>query len=124
MIICEDLFRRENIKEVRELAKEYYIGNLANTAVFNKDAGTIYFSSKGYKKPISFSGGIRKVILFPYLKEIIEGTKLIKTKKDKKEQRNIFILYIVLLNREKIIVRINLKKDNRGIIYYDHFICQ
>jgi hypothetical protein len=128
MIECKNIFECENSKELRGLAKEYYVNNIAKTTVFNKDIGTIYFPSKGYKKPVSFSGDVRKLILFPYIKEIMKNAKLVKTERDRKKQPNIFIWYIieseVLLDEKIILVRINLKKDNRGNIYYDHFICE
>ncbi|MDR0675814.1 MAG: DUF2213 domain-containing protein [Elusimicrobiota bacterium] len=125
-ITGKELGEYKDIKELREKAIEYYKDNLAGKKVKNETLGEINFSEKGFKKPISFSADEKKLLLFPYLQEIIINSKVIKEEKEKYNRDNIE-KWFLLENKIKIKdkeqnVRINIRQDNNGKLYYDHFI--
>lgn len=111
---------------LRNKAKEYYKRNLAGTKVKNPQLGEIEFSSKGFKKPVSFSADIRKLQLFPALKDIIAKGKLIEEETERYGRTNVTSFYTlrssVKLGDKKINVRVSIRKDNSGKLYYDHVI--
>lgn len=114
------------IQELRKKAKEYYYKYLAGTSVKRSDLGEIYFSHKGYKKPISFSADERKLRLFPYLPEIIEKGELVSEEQERYGRTNVSAFYvikskIIILGKEET-VRVTIRKDNMGKLYYDHVI--
>ncbi|MDR1498840.1 MAG: hypothetical protein LBS34_00945 [Rickettsiales bacterium] len=114
-----------NIKELRQKAEKYYKNNLAGSKVENKELGEIIFSHGGFEKPISFSGDYRKLLLFPYLKEIVASGKVVDDSSDTKgrEKNHWFLLKnSVVLDGKKLDVGINIRQDNNGKFYYDHFI--
>ncbi|MDR1926213.1 MAG: hypothetical protein LBQ13_00790 [Endomicrobium sp.] len=127
MIICEDVFRCEDIGELRDLAREFYIDNLANTEVYNDEVGLIKFSKAGYKKPLSFSGDIRKIKLFAVLKELVKEGKIFNREVDRYKREKTEWLYLktsVILYDIKLEIIIDIRKDCNGILYYDHVIYQ
>jgi hypothetical protein len=76
MITCEDIFGREDLKGLRETAKEYYITNLANVEVYNEDVGAIRFTKVGRREFFHYSANRNKIIIIPYLREIVKTAKL------------------------------------------------
>lgn len=113
---------------LRNKAKEYYKNNLAGTKVKNPELGEIEFSSGGFRKPVSLSADIRKLQLFPALKEIIAKGKLIKSEDDRYKRANVDKFYTLLspvtLNGENIKVRVSIRKDSTGKLYYDHVVAK
>lgn len=115
-----------DIKELRQRAIDYYKNNISGTSVEHPELGTIHFSKAGYKKPVSFSADERKLRLFPYLPDIVKGGKVISEEKDKRERSNVsgFIVVekkVIISDREETI-RVNIRKDSNGNLYYDHFV--
>lgn len=114
--------------ELRTAAVDYYKKHLAGTSVKHPELGEILFSQGGYKKPISFSADEHKLKLFPFLPDIIKHGKLIKKEPDRDGRRNINAFYVlcsvVILNKEKVYVRVNIREDNQGNLYYDHVIAK
>ena len=114
--------------ELRAAAVDYYKKHLAGTSVKHPELGEILFSQGGYKKPISFSADERKLKLFPFLPDIIKKGKLIEIEADRDKRRNINAFYVlrsvIALGKEKINVRINIREDNQGNLYYDHVIAK
>ena len=113
---------------LRNKAKEYYKNNLAGTKVKNPELGEIEFSSGGFRKPVSLSADIRKLQLFPALKEIIAKGKLIESEDDRYKRANVDKFYTLLsrvtLNGENIKVRVSIRKDSTGKLYYDHVVAK
>lgn len=114
--------------ELRAAAVDYYKKHLAGTSVKHPELGEILFSQGGYKKPISFSADERKLKLFPFLPDIIKKGELIEIETDRDKRRNINAFYVlrsvIALGKEKINVRINIREDNQGNLYYDHVIAK
>lgn len=111
---------------LRTAAIDYYKKNLAGTAVKHHELGDVMFSQSGYKKPVSFSADERKLRLFPFLPEIIKTGKVIQTEKDRYNRPQVDE-WVVLESKisykgEDTIVRVNLRKDSNGRLYYDHVI--
>lgn len=99
---------------------------MAGTTVEHPKLGKINFSNKGYKKPISFSADERKLRIFPYLPEIIKSGKIISSENDRYSRKNINE-WVVLSSSVKIdnkqeTIRVNVRKDSSGNLYYDHVI--
>lgn len=113
-------------EELREKAKEYYEKHLANTEVEHPKLGKILFTKNGFKKPISFSGDERKLKLFPYLPDIIQNGELANTEKDKRNRNNFENIHTIKsdisLDGKRESVRIIIREDNNGNLYYDHTI--
>ena len=111
---------------LRTAAIDYYKKNLAGTTVKHHELGEIAFSQGGYKKPVSFSADERKLRLFPSLPEIIKTGKVIKTEKDRYNRPQVaewVVLESTISYKGKdTIVRVNLRKDSNGRLYYDHVI--
>lgn len=122
----DELGSYKDIKELREKASKYYEERLANTEVEHPRLGKIIFTKNGYKKPISFSADERKLKLFPYLPQIIKNGVLVKSDKDKQDRPNVFNFYTlktkIIFDDKEEIVRISIRKDNNGKLYYDHAI--
>ncbi len=82
----------------------------------------------GYKKPISFSADERKLKLFPFLPEIIKQSEVIEEDTDERGRRNMkayrVVASTVTLKGEKLRVRVSLREDDNGNLYYDHVIAQ
>lgn len=114
--------------ELRAAAVDYYKKHLAGTTVKHPELGEIIFSQGGYRKPISFSADERKLRLFPFLPEIIKRGKIIETEKDRDKRPNVKSFYVLSANvnignqREK--VRITIRRDDKGNLYYDHVIAK
>lgn len=90
------------------------------------ELGEIKFSSGGHKKPISFSADERKLRLFPFLPEIIKHGNVITTEKDRYNRTQVqdwvVVESVAVLDAKPIKVRVNLRKDASGRLYYDHVI--
>lgn len=114
--------------ELRMAAVDYYKKHLAGTTVKHPELGEIIFSQSGYKKPVSFSADERKLRLFPFLPEMIKQGKLIESEKDRDGRRNISKFYVlrshVKLNGKEVRIRVNVREDNQGNLYYDHVIAK
>ena len=115
-----------DIKELRQKAIDYYEKHLANTEVENPKLGKVLFTKRGYKKPISFSGDERKLLLFPYLPEIIKNGEIVKEEKDYRNRNNFDKIYLlktsVFINKKEETVKVIIREDNNGNLYYDHTI--
>lgn len=99
---------------------------LANTEVDHHKLGKILFTKNGFKKPISFSGDERKLKLFPYLPDIIKNGELLEDNSDKYGRTNVFNFYTlkskINIDGKDEVVRVSVRKDNNGRLYYDHVI--
>ncbi|MDR0571394.1 MAG: hypothetical protein LBG48_00920 [Rickettsiales bacterium] len=126
MITCEDIFNCGDVRELRRVAREYYVNNIANTEVYNEEIGVVKFSKAGYKKPMSFGSDKRKLLVFPYLREIIKMGKIIKIEEERHGRGNIDQWFLleekVNVNEIILTVRVNIREDNSGKLYYDHYI--
>lgn len=115
-----------DIKELRQKVIDYYEKHLANTEVENPKLGKVLFTKRGYKKPISFSGDERKLLLFPYLPEIIKNGEIVKEEKDYRNRNNFDKIYLlktsVFINKKEETVKVIIREDNNGNLYYDHTI--
>ena len=113
-------------EELRDKAREYYEKHLANTEVDHPKLGKILFTKNGFKKPISFSGDERKLKLFPYLPDIIKNGELLEDNSDKYGRTNVFNFYTlkskINIDGKDEVVRVSVRKDNNGRLYYDHVI--
>jgi hypothetical protein len=125
MIVCEDIFKCEDIRELRRLCREYYIDNLADTEVYNEEIGIVKFSKGGYKKPLSLSADVRKLRIFPYLGEIVRTSTLSKIENDRYERLNTEWFCLknnITLDGTVIDIMVNIRKDCNGNLYYDHAV--
>jgi len=131
----DELGEYKDTKELRQKAVDYYKKNLAGTYVNHNKIGKITFTLSGYKKPISFSADKRKLLLFPYLPEIIKNGVIDKEEKDNKGRAD--FSWVILKSKIKLgikeeeekkegkkeeVVRVNIRKDDDGNLYYDHVI--
>ncbi len=131
----DELGEYKDTKELRQKAVDYYKKNLAGTYVNHNKIGKIIFTLSGYKKPISFSADKRKLLLFPYLPEIIKNGVIDKEEKDNKGRAD--FSWVILKSKIKLgikeeeekgegekeeVVRVNIRKDDDGNLYYDHVI--
>lgn len=111
---------------LRAAAVDYYKKNLAGTSVNHPELGEVHFSMSGYKKPVSFSADERKLKLFPFLPEIIKQGEVIESKEDTHHRVNVTDFYTikcpVQINGKEENVRLSVRKDNMGKLYYDHVI--
>lgn len=111
---------------LRTAAVDYYKKNLAGTTVKHHELGEILFSQSGYKKPVSFSADERKLKLFPFLPDIIKNGTVIETDTDKHKRANVSAFYTlkcpVEIDGKTENVRVSIRKDNMGRLYYDHVI--
>lgn len=112
--------------ELRAAAVDYYKKHLAGTSVKHPELGEILFSQGGYKKPISFSADERKLKLFPFLPDVIKNGQVLQTQTDRRERNNVSAFYTlkcpVKIEKNTEIVRITIRKDSNGKLYYDHVI--
>ncbi len=113
-------------EELRAAAVDYYKKNLAGTSVKHPELGEVHFSMGGYKKPISFSADERKLKLFPFLPDIIKQGEVIESKEDTHHRVNVTDFYTIKcpiqINGKEENVRLSIRKDNMGKLYYDHVI--
>jgi hypothetical protein len=125
MIICEDIFKCEDIKELRKLALEYYRERIQGKTIFRRRMGYIRFSKKGIKETISHSNEI-KLKMVCFILDIARTGKIGK-KEEPKHIRNDRIKFFVPITKivvyfcKKIDVEILLFKDENGLAYYDLF---
>lgn len=115
--------------ELRSRAEQYYKKNLVGHTVERKDIGTILFSDGGFSKPISLSADTRKLKVFPYLPQIIQDGELISTAPDRKKRRNVKAFHVIahdvkIGEDEPVRVRVTIREDNNGNLYYDHVIAK
>ncbi|MDE6571185.1 MAG: hypothetical protein K2L95_03135 [Alphaproteobacteria bacterium] len=112
--------------ELRSAAVDYYKKNLAGTTVRHPELGDVQFSMGGYKKPISFSADARKLKLFPYLPDIIKRGTIIEKQDDKRDRQNVNAFYTikcpVQIDDKPENVRLTVRSDSNGRLYYDHVI--
>lgn len=112
--------------ELRSAAVDYYKKNLAGTTVRHPELGDVQFSMGGYKKPISFSADARKLKLFPFLPDIIKRGTIIEKQDDKRDRQNVNAFYTikcpVQIDDKPENVRLTVRSDSNGRLYYDHVI--
>ena len=114
-------------EELRASAAQYYKNNLAGQTVERKDIGTIRFSDGGFEKPKSSSADTRKLKVIPYLPDIIKNGELISSEPDRKGRRNIKAFHVIAhdvqIGKDEP-VRVTIREDNNGNLYYDHVIAK
>ena len=115
-----------SIEELREKASRYYQKELNGKSFENHKLGLIKFSDNAGKKPLSFSGNPEKLRVVPALKEIIKKGEPSKPEPDRYKRPNVKAVYTikanVLLNGKDVSVGVNIREDNNGKLYYDHYI--
>lgn len=111
---------------LRDAAREYYNKHLAGHTVEHHELGEILFSNGGHKKPISFSADERKLRLFPFLPDIIKNGEVVRDENDRYKRTNVQAFYTlkcpVKMGEQTETVRVSIRKDNMGKLYYDHVI--
>ena len=111
---------------MRAWADDYYTNNLASTTIEHPKLGNIIFTNRGFEKPRSFSADPRKLKLVPVLPDIIKNGEVVVTECDRKNRKNIECGYKldtqVVLEKENLTVRVIIRSDNNGNLYYDHYI--
>ena len=111
---------------LRDVARTYYEENLAGHSVKHPELGDVFFSKSGHKKPISFSADERKLRMFPFLPDIIKNGQVMPDDKDRYGRKNVTAFYTlkspVVYDGKTEIVRVTIRKDNMGRLYYDHVI--
>ena len=115
-----------DIKQLRSWADEYYKNNLAGHTTEHPVLGQIIFTQGGFNKPRSFSADPRKLKLVPALPQIIACGHIVSTDCDRKQRKNMDCVYKletnVVLEKQRIKVRVVIRSDNNGRLYYDHQI--
>ena len=122
-----------DIKELRAKAKQYYKEHLQGTSVENPILGTInltdheiQFSRAGLGKMTATSAKEHKLLLVPYLPELIKSAKRVTQEKNVKDKRD--ASYYSYLHAEAIIdgkiqpVTITIFTDVNGNKYYNHIL--
>lgn len=117
----------DDIKVKREKAIAFYKRNLANKSVQCPAlSGNVIFASSRYKKPISSSADIRKLQVFYVLDGLVRKGKIISSEPDRQRRVNVSRVYTlgsyVIINGKKECVRITVRKESNGLLYYDHVI--
>ena len=111
-------------QELRNKAKEYYIKYLADTKCKNEKIGYVLFSHGGYDKPISSSKDERKLKIIPFLPDIISKGTAGDLEPDRKQRKNVKGFYtikkLIKFQGKECSVRVSVKVDNNGRLYYDH----
>jgi hypothetical protein len=128
IIVSEnELGNYESIEELRERAVEYYKNNLQGIFVDNKDIGNIRFSKKGRDEFFYYSAEEDKIKLIPYIKKIIEKSRLKEYRELKHIRKDGIVGFyyldidVVQNNRKKNIETI-IGKDKTGNLFYDLFV--
>jgi hypothetical protein len=88
MIECKDVFKYDDIKELRKLAFEYYKNNLQGKYFLNLQLGKILFSRRGIDKFISSSANRDKLIMVSVLSKIIELGEYVGSEKPTHERKD------------------------------------
>lgn len=119
----------DDIKTKREKVRNFYLKHFAGKTVKNKELGEeVYFSFTGFKKPLSFSADERKLKVFSILDEIVERGKIVFMEEDRYKRPNVGDFVVlkteVVIEGKKESVRVSLRRDNNGTLYYDHVISQ
>jgi hypothetical protein len=98
MITCEDIFNCEDVKELKRLVFEYYMNNeQGKTALlrFIKDIG---LSRKGINEVIHRGNEKTKLMVIPYLRELIETGKIGKWERPKHPRKDRIVGFISIFN--------------------------
>jgi len=115
-----------DLEELRNQAKNYYKENLAGTETKNKKTGrVIKFSNSAFKKVQAFSADERKLRVVPYIKEIIENGDLQQEENRKNKNKNEKWWRIrcdIVYGGKPEAVGVNIREDQNGNLYYDHYI--
>jgi hypothetical protein len=127
ILSCEDIFNCDDIRELREIAKKYYVANLTNTTVENPYVGVIKFNKVGRREFFHYGANKNKIIIVPYLRGIIKTAKLVEfrdlehPRKDKMKGFYYFASKI-LLNNEITTIEIVVSLDeHKNRLFYDIF---
>ena len=115
-----------DIKKLRAWADEYYNNHLAGHTTEHPELGKVIFTRGGFNKPRSFSADPRKLKLVPALPKIIAHGHIVSSDCDRKQRKNMDCVYKLETNLElegkAITVRVVIRSDNNGRLYYDHSI--
>jgi hypothetical protein len=127
MTTLEDIFKCEDIRELRRLACVFYKEKIRGISMTKNNLGAIRFSSKGIREVISHSNDINKLKIIPYLKEIIETGKVGEWEKPKHPRKDRIDGFIPITN-EVVIggmvkkVEVLLAHDDSGLLFYDLYV--
>ena len=123
----------ENLKELRQKAKDFYKQNLRGTSVRNPILGeveltddTITFTNSGLNKMGATSAQEEKILLVRHLPELIEKADKISSKENVKDKRNAsqysYLRSTAEINGNVEDVNITIFTDANGNKYYNHNI--
>jgi hypothetical protein len=114
-----------DIKELRQKAKDYYLKSIAGQTIENKEIGDVIFTKGGVDKPTR-NAYEEKLFLIPHLPEIVKNGKKEGEYPDYANRPNIkrwiVIRCAVIIGDSPKIVRVNIREDNNGNLYYDHTV--
>jgi hypothetical protein len=124
MTVCEDIFRCEDIKELRRLVFEYYKNNLQGKYFSNSYLGKILFSRRGIDKFISSSANKDKLIMVSVLPKIIERGKYVGSEEPTHERKDGITRFyrinsLVEIRSEIKEVSLLVAEDRNGKVFYN-----
>jgi hypothetical protein len=116
------------IRELRLAARAWYAENIRGQEVLSAALGRpVRFTKNGLGKAIAFSADARKLRLFPALPDMVARARLVESLPSRKtEARNRTIFHYLearaAIGAEVADVRIVVREDANGDIYYDHVV--
>ena len=115
--------RNKDIRDAIEWAERNLVGKSFKHSEISKK---INFTKKGIKHAVSARTYSNKIKFIYSLPNALLDAELIDVRKDKKQRLQIIKVYVLstiwINNGEKYFVRIYLREQINGVIYYDHFI--
>ena len=108
-----DNMTKEERKEFRKFAKEYYQDYLQDTDVYNKNLGKIMFTAKGAKETISKNPNMSKD--FPLLRNDVKNAKYISTNELYKQRKDKYKKFYKFEGENKIYI---IAEDENGYKFY------
>ncbi|MDE5833841.1 MAG: DUF2213 domain-containing protein [Desulfovibrio sp.] len=123
----DELGAYSDIKELRKKAVEYYKANFQGKNTFHRDIGEIKFTGKGRKETIAFSADPDKLLIIPFLPDILKTGKLGEEESLKHPRKDGITSFIPIKNNINLKgksrdVEVLIGKDENGNLYYDLFL--
>ncbi len=119
-------FAEKEPKLLRQEVRSWYKQNLAGASGQHPKLGEFRFSSD-IGKPLSKSADIRKLQIFPKLREVIETSEYVAKSPSIKSKHlssssmdYYYVRNTAKIGDELVDVGLVLRKDNNGQLYYDH----
>lgn len=112
--------------ELRDRARQWYVDNLKGRSVASAALDGRFVSFASARKSFSMSADPRAIRAFAALEAVISRGRLVDSAPDSKGRKNIkawhFIDGLVEIAGERVVVRVSVREDNNGNLYYNHVL--